>query len=368
VEFTVLDIALIAVRAILAATFFVAGAAKLASAKALVALRDFGIPRFAQPLLLLLPWAEIAIACGLLFALTAWYAAWGAAVLLGIFTIGIAANLIRGRRPPCNCFGQVHRKPISPWTLARNGVLAAAAWWIIQNGPPPASADAWVFVRGLDTHGRMVAMMIGIVSAIAVMFLVRDEEEDKTPLAELDMPTFDEMLGKAPAAAAPAAAERNAPAGRERAAPEVRYAAPGIVLNGDGLPVGMAAPAFELPDIHGERHSLASLLAGGKPLLLVFTSPHCESCQALMPKLPALAADHAEAFRLVLIGKGSAEQNLAKLKGVGDLLVLLQKDYEVAEAFNSTASPAAVMVGLDGTIKSGLAAGGAAVLELIARS
>lgn len=360
-----IDITLIAARVVLAVTFLVAGTAKLVSSKALLALRDFGIPRFAQPLLLLLPWMELAVAVGLLFAPTTWYAAWGAFVLLAVFVLGIAGNLVRGRRPPCNCFGQVHRKPISQWTLARNGVLAAAAWWIVQHGPAPAAADAWVFVRGLDAHGRMVATMLAVVSVIALMFLVREDEEDQTPLADLDMPTFDEMLGKASVTAAPAAGAHAAAPMRERVAPEIRYAAPGIVLNGEGLPAGMAAPAFELPDLQGQHHSLATLLGDGKPLVLVFTSPHCESCQALIPKLPALAAQHADAFRMVLVTKGTAAQALGKVKDPGALLVLCQKEYEVAESFNSTASPAAIRVAPDGSVDSTLATGGPAVMELI---
>lgn len=355
------EFALIAVRLVLAGTFLLAGAAKLASQRSLDGLRDFGIPRVAQPLIPWLPRVEIVIALAFLFAVTSWYAAWAALVLLAIFMLGIAANLVRGRRPPCNCFGQLRPRPISGLTLVRNGVLAAGAAWLVETGPPPAATDLWVFVRSLDTHGRMVAALTAVAIGIALVFIVREEDDD-TPLADIEFPS----LGAVLSGQGLETLSQSPP--RQREAPIVKYAAPGIVLNGDGLPVGMPAPAFELPDLNGEMHSLDALRASGKPVLLVFTSPHCESCQALVPKLPALAAQHADAFTLVLVGKGSAEQLRAKIKDPGALLVLLQKEYEVAERYNSTTSPAAVVIDVDGAIKTRLTQGPAAILELIARS
>src|SRR5436309_9200461 len=55
-----------------------------------------------------------------------------------------------------------------------------------------------------------------------------------------------------------------------------------------GLPVGNDAPAFELPDLSGERKSLAQFR--GQPVLLVFFNPECGFCRELMPKLAAVAA------------------------------------------------------------------------------
>ena len=45
-----------------------------------------------------------------------------------------------------------------------------------------------------------------------------------------------------------------------------------------GLPVGSKASAFELPDLTGERRSLAQYL--GEPLLLIFFNPACGFCRA----------------------------------------------------------------------------------------
>src|SRR4051812_4446753 len=53
-----------------------------------------------------------------------------------------------------------------------------------------------------------------------------------------------------------------------------------------GLPLSSQAPAFELPDLAGDRKSLAEYR--GKPVLLIFFNPACGFCRELLPKLAAL--------------------------------------------------------------------------------
>ena len=351
---TVTDFGLLLARCLLAVTFLVAGTAKVANRRASIqALRDFGIPRLAQPLIPLLAPVEITVAAGFLFAAFAWYAAWASVALLLLFIAGIAANLARGRQPTCNCFGQLHSKPISWRTLARNGVLAACATWLIVSGPPQSAADLWVLLSRLDTHGRRVALVLAAVIAVTMMHVLRQEEEpDSEPLF------VDEPESAAPQYRAPAVASRTE-------APRSGHATPRSMLTGNGLAIGTPAPGFTLPDLEGHPHSLDSLRASGKPVLLVFSSPHCESCRALAPKLPGLAALHEHAFRMVLISRGSVQQNLEKVNDSGTLLVLLQQDDEVAEAYDCTSTPAAVVVDADGVIQSQLAVGAPAIAQLI---
>jgi hypothetical protein len=85
-----------------------------------------------------------------------------------------------------------------------------------------------------------------------------------------------------------------------------------------------------------------------------------------MPKLPGLAALHGGALRVVLISRGSVQQNLAKLKGPVTLPILLQPEFEVAEAYDCSSTPAAVLVSADGVIQSLLAVGAPAIEQLIA--
>jgi peroxiredoxin len=350
---TFTEFALLAVRLVLAAVFLVAGIAKLVNGSASSqALRDFGAPRLVQPLGALLPPLEMAVAAGLLFVPAAWYAAWGALALLGTFIAGIAVNLARGHQPACNCFGQLHSRPISWRTLVRNGVLAACATWLVASGPPRATADLWVFLGGLDSRGRRVATVVAAVIGFAILHALRRDEPDSAATL------IDEPVSVPPRS-------RTAAVATQPEAARATRDAPASVLTGVGLAVGTAAPGFVIPDLEGQPHSLDSLRASGKPVLLLFSSPFCESCQVLVPKLPGLAALHHDAFHLVLISRGSVRQNLEKLREPGMLPVLLQRDFEVAEAYDCTSTPAAVLVGADGVIQSRLATGALAIEQLM---
>jgi thiol-disulfide isomerase/thioredoxin len=343
VVMTAAEVALVAARFLLAAVFLAAGIAKLANGRESIrTLRDFGAPRFVQPLGALLPPLEIAVAAGLLFVPSAWYAAWGALALLGTFTAGIAANLARGHQPACNCFGQFQVRPISWRTLIRNGLLAGCAAWLIVSGRPQATADPWAFLGRLDNRGRRVATVGVALIGFAIFHALRRDEPD---------PTTPPSLATSEVA-------------RPEAAP-IQRAAPGRALTGVGLAVGTAAPGFVVPDLEGHQRSLDSLRASGKPVLLLFSSPFCQSCQVLVPKLPGLAAVHEHVLHLVLVSRGSVAQNLEKLNDPGNLPVLLQQDFEVAEAYDCMSTPAAVIVGTDGAIQSRLAIGALAIEQLI---
>ncbi|MEA2594373.1 MAG: hypothetical protein QOF01_842, partial [Thermomicrobiales bacterium] len=85
-----MDTALVLARLVLAAVFVVAGFAKLADREgSRRGLEGFGLPKAAaQPVSLLLPLAEIAVAILLLPRGTAWWGGVGALVLLGLFIGG----------------------------------------------------------------------------------------------------------------------------------------------------------------------------------------------------------------------------------------------------------------------------------------
>src|SRR5918997_4543842 len=131
-----MDIALLVARLLLALVFVVAGLAKLADRQgSRQAAVDFGVPgALATPLAVLLPLAELAVATTLIPTTTAWWGAVGALSLLLLFGVGIGANLARGRKPDCHCFGQLHSTPAGWSTLARNGVLAVVAGLVVWQG------------------------------------------------------------------------------------------------------------------------------------------------------------------------------------------------------------------------------------------
>ena len=167
----------------------------------------------------------------------------------------------------------------------------------------------------------------------------------------------------------------------------------------EGLPVGREAPAFELPDLLGERKSLAQFR--GQPLLLIFFNPACGFCRDLAPKLAARFGVRRQAERdaaldsqagtlapiqsavtagalqnesdpsadrvplLLIISTGDAEKNRQFFSEhqVG-CPVLLQKESEVATAYQARGTPMGYLVSAEGKIASAVAVGAEALLAL----
>src|SRR5579863_3622315 len=163
VEFTLLTS-----RLLLASVFLLAGASKLVDPLGFrKALRGFGLPRaLARPMVVVLPVLELAVAVALVPARLAWYGARGALALLAAFMIAVGVAMLRGRKPDCHCFGQLHSAPVGWPTLVRNCVLAVFAGWLASRGPESLGPDPWAWFASLDVLERKLA----IVAACAVAF------------------------------------------------------------------------------------------------------------------------------------------------------------------------------------------------------
>src|ERR1700710_291143 len=100
-----MSVAVLAARLLLAAVFAVAGVGKLARREQTEAtLGKFGLAAGARPgLAIALPLAELAVAIGLLPAVTAPWAALAAFFLLTAFSVGIARVLLGEEEVDCNC-------------------------------------------------------------------------------------------------------------------------------------------------------------------------------------------------------------------------------------------------------------------------
>jgi peroxiredoxin len=337
----------------LGAAFLIAGAAKLADRRPFMrALGEFGVPASLQPFGVMLPPLELAVAAGLVFASATRYAAWGALALLTGFMVGIVANLIRGRQPTCHCFGQLRAKPIGWQTVARNSVLAIGAIWLVVSPQPDPAADLWVFLSHLSDHGRRIATVVAAALGFALLHAMRGEKRIRPASVE------------EPGSAVP---EVQTPTGQWSGAEAMpsRPAGPERLLTGLGLPIGTPAPGFVLPDLEGQPHSLESFRASDQPVVLVFSSPFCPPCQRLTPRLRELSAGHDPARRVVVVSRGSVQQHAGVPGRLDSPIVLLQRDNEVAEAYDCTSTPAAVIVGVNGVIESKLAVGTTAVEQLI---
>ena len=130
------------------------------------------------------------------------------------------------------------------------------------------------------------------------------------------------------------------------------------------LPIGSPAPAFELPDLAGNRKSLADFR--GKMVLLIFFNPGCGFCSRMAPDLAGLAVDGREGKPIpVLITTGDAEENRRLFAEHGVLCpALLQKDMEVAGQYQCHGTPMGYLIDEQGRIASEMAVGAPALLDL----
>jgi len=311
---------------VLAVVFLTAGVGKLLDlAGSRQAMRDFGLPDRAATIAgTLLPVVELATGVALLFVPTARFGALIAFILLTAFIVGIARAMTRGEEPDCHCFGQIHSAPAGPPTLARNAVLAVFAAVIVAYGSGPA-LDAWVRAR---TAGELVLVGAIICAAAAVAYALSLRADSARLKADLEI----------------------ARSGAARAR--------------GGLSVGVDAPSFALSDLEGETVSLTALRERGQPVLLMFMSPTCGPCHAMLPTVRQWQEALGERLTLAIITSGTAEQN-AMFDEEGLDYVLVQDEREVAELYGVDFTPSGVFVTPGGKIASPAGAGQQGIEPLV---
>src|SRR5215217_4299854 len=344
-----MDAALLIARLVLGAVFTLAGVAKLSDLKgSRKAIIDFGVPSaIAAPLGLLLPVAELSVAATLIPASTAWWGALGALALLSVFVVGITYNLARGRKPECHCFGQLHSAPAGWKTLARNGVLAAIAGFVLwagyEGGAGP-SALSWV---GALSAAQLLALLGGVV-VLALLagqwwFLVHLLRQNGRLLVRLEA-----VEASIAAGGSVAPSENGSP-----------------LHQAEGLPVGSEAPEFSLSGLHGETLTLNALRSSDKPVMLLFTDPGCGPCNAMLPDVGRWQEEHAQKLTLALISRGEVEENKTKAQEHALKNVLLQKDWEVSESYEVEGTPSAVLISTDEKIASPIAGSAAGISNIL---
>jgi thiol-disulfide isomerase/thioredoxin len=334
----VAEIAFVA-RLVLAVVFALAAVAKLADRdRSEDAVANLGIPdRLAPTIAWLLPVAELAVAAVLVPASTARLGAVGAAALLVAFSLVVALNLRAGNTPNCHCFGQLGAKKIGPGTLVRNGFLAGLAVVVLAAGPGVSAgtpAEWFADLRGMEQAGVMVALaLLAVIAGLcwAVASLLRQQGRLLLRLDEIELMVKDRS----------------------------EY---------PGLEIGSVAPSFALASVvSGQTLTLEALLAPGRPVALVFVDPNCRPCRKMLPDVPRWTKEHADRLTIVVITAGDPVAARRKAEEVGLPELLVQDRREVVEAYRTTATPSAVLVGPDQRIASPVVAGGGDIFKLLLR-
>lgn len=331
---------------VLVAVFATAGVAKLVDPAGFRnGLAGFGVPfGLHRPVAAALPWVELAVAALLLVPSTVWWAGLAALLCLSAFTTLIGMHLSQGRRPACNCFGQASPQPISGNSLLRNGALIACSLLIVTFGPSHEHSGpvAWwqVFATELDVASILIGVLLilAVLSGWVVFSLLRQQGRLMLRIDNLELRI--EAAGIGPAV-------------------------PSAATTSMGLPLGQPAPDFTLPQLDGGQLSLDVLRSAGKPLVLIFSDPQCGPCTALLPQLSAWQRQYGHDLTLVLVSRGTVDDNRAKIGTLRLNAVVLQADREVAHTYLAQVTPSAVRIDRDGTIGSALALGELDIAALV---
>jgi len=131
-----------------------------------------------------------------------------------------------------------------------------------------------------------------------------------------------------------------------------------------GLPLGTAAPDFELPDLAGVRRQLSEFRQ--RNVLLIFFNPKCGFCTKMAADLATLPADGGKDRVLtVVVTTGDAEENRKLVKRYGiRCVVLLQEQMEVASQFRAQGTPMGYRIDAAGRIASELTVGAEPLIAL----
>lgn len=323
-----MTVALVLARSALALVFAAAGWGKLIDRKGTSdAFAAFGVPRsLVGYAAAFLPLLELVVAVGLLLPGADPWPAATAVALLAVFSAGIANSLLHGRRPACHCFGQLSSSPASWTTVARNAALAAVAAFIV------VAASEHTESGGART--AMQAVLAVIAGAFALFLASRRVQW-------LSLTSLEERAVQEPALLAAVRAAMRLAALLGLSGARVR-----------GLPLGSRAPEFRLRGLNGTSLTLASLLADGKPALLVFGESDCKPCVALMPTVTRWQNELRDRLTVALITSDAGS-------GVA------RDERQVASAYDADVTPSAVLISPEGRIASRLAVGELPIRSLV---
>jgi peroxiredoxin/uncharacterized membrane protein YphA (DoxX/SURF4 family) len=310
------------IRLALSVIFGIAGVTKLLDQKGTrEAVENFGAPKSLAPAIaLVLPLVELAIAAGLLFNTSVWWAALAALLVLGLFIAAIGVNLARGNTPECHCFGQLYSRPLGWPTLVRNIVFALGAVFLLWQGArEPGVAIIPTLAKAVAEFGAFQTILLiaalAVITGLVIYWQRRSAK--KTP-------------------------------------PEY-----------EGLPIDSVAPSFELEAYTGGTQSLAHLLAYGKPVLLIFTSPKCPPCIVLFEEIKDWQHLHEDQLTIALITRGTVKDNFVNIARNRLGHVLFQGEQQIAEQYRAQGTPTAIVINPNGRIASPVAGGAGDIRKLL---
>lgn len=327
-----------AVRLCVFAAFAVAALSKFATPlQTGHALREFGVPaQWAGVCSGVLAVTELTVATGLALPWTVRIAAAAALALLGAFTTVIGVNLLLGNRPRCACFGGFRPVPIGVGTVLRNLMLVAATVFVLASAPQHGFGHSSLGLVDLADGSLIFPASLAVLFALVGLTLIQRFRENSSAFS---------------LATEPSAQNR----------PLLRSA------RSSGLAMGSVAPDFELPLLSGGVANSKCLVRGQQSAVLVFASPTCGQCAAVLPAVAKLQDQAGERLKVLVISSGDATLSRRMLSDCAIKMVAVDASGRLARLFRISGAPSAVLIGPDGTIAREAVGGAQAVMNLLAQ-
>lgn len=129
-----------------------------------------------------------------------------------------------------------------------------------------------------------------------------------------------------------------------------------------GLEIGTKAPDFSLPDTTDQMVALGDF--AGQKVLLAFSSIQCPHCAEMYPHLKAFS-EEVDGIQVVIISRGSAEENRQLVETQGFDFSVLAWDDAVASNYQVPGTPFFYIIDGEGVIANANFAGTLEELEAL---
>ena len=131
-----------------------------------------------------------------------------------------------------------------------------------------------------------------------------------------------------------------------------RIAPAGALMLRNGLKVGEAAPRIVAPDLEGRTVAVGEARADERATLLVFISPTCPVCKALLPVLKSSLAAEREWLEIILASDGEEARHseFARVHRLGGFPYLVSAPLGIA--YQVSRLPFAVLIDAQGVLRA----------------
>lgn len=326
---TTLSLTLVAATLFLAALFLVAGAAKIfAMDRWRSSLQEFASPLLWRPSFYwLVPITELWIGTTLLVPKWTTFASAMAALALAVFTAVLLPSVLRGKAPECFCFGLASAARVGWWTIIRNCAFAILALCVHFTSSTGISASLWKVSDSESTASTALFFLIVSVGVISGL----------TMLAIVVRGIGFHRVGR-----------RTAGVTRSMQADRVAVDSGSV-----GLPIGTYVPELKTLACSDGIGDLESFARQKGEVMVIFTSPNCRVCSALLTELAQMTSSRRRCMAVVSIGTGSRSQ-YGNVKGVD---VICEGTRDVMRALNLSAVPSGMVFSADSCVASRAALG-----------